>query len=279
MEGQSELVERVVRMQLTSPDFAEYCVAHVTDPKHRFLFSRNEDEAERRLYVRLLEGRGHQKRAETPAVVAPASAPGRTSSLMTHGGTAVLWMSLLDYFSSTPGVRGPHMPHMFRTEADLAAFVDILDGAQREHVSLEDVVQFMLRRLPMTEVFLYVLCYMCDVRVHEVRRETRRRSSGACVTDSADGASDDKTLQAAGTLLFIANMLLLQHDALERPLRYLSVFEFYMQRMVEALAGTVPKNSPVATFLRETVMVWSEGHVFGEEALDCMKRAIGCSLG
>ncbi|EKF30532.1 hypothetical protein MOQ_005656 [Trypanosoma cruzi marinkellei] len=277
MEGQSELVERVVRMQLTSPDFAEYCVAHVTDPKHRFLFSRKDDEAERRLYMRLLEERSHQKRAETSAVMASASTPGGITSFITHGGTAVLWMSLLDYFSFTSSVHGPHMPHMFRTETDLSAFIDMLDGTQREDISLEDVVQFMLRRLPMTEVFLYILCYMCDVCIHEVRKETRHRS-GVCLSNSIEGTSDDTRLQAAGTLLFIANMLLLQHDTLERPVRYLSVFEFYMQRMVEALARTALKNSPVATFLHETVMVWSEGHVFGEEVLDCMKRAIGCSL-
>ncbi|RNF19089.1 uncharacterized protein Tco025E_04279 [Trypanosoma conorhini] len=271
MGPQSDLVERVVRMQLTSPGFAEYCVAHVTDPKHRFLFAQDDDSAERRLYVRLLGQLGGQ------AAAAPAAASG-ASGTAGPGQASALWLSLLDCFSSTRGVRGPHMPHMFRTEGDLAAFLDMLDSANRDGAAIEGVVLFMLRRLPMTEAFLYVLWYLCDARVHEARKERRHRGE-AHDANAVDAAAEDTTLQAAGTLLFIANMLLLKHEGLESPVRYISVFEAYMQRMVEALAGAAPRDSPVAAFVRETVAVWCDGGVFAEETLLRMKRALGPASG
>ncbi|ESL06033.1 hypothetical protein TRSC58_06299 [Trypanosoma rangeli SC58] len=277
MVSQNDLVERVLRMQLTSPDFAEYCVAHVTDPKHRFLFTQDDDSAERRLYVRLLGQLGGQATAaKTTATGAPVPASGASYAAV-HGRVSALWMSLLDYFSSTSGVHGPHMPHMFRTETDLAAFLDMLDGVQRDSAAIEGAVQFMLRRLPMTESFLYVLCYLCDERVHEAR-DKKRHCDNICGCN-ADGTAGEMALQAAGTLLFIANMLLLRHERLEWPVRYISVFEVYMQRMVEALAGAAPQNSPVAAFVRETVTVWSDSGVFAEKTLLHMKRALGSASG
>lgn len=47
-------VTHVVHLQRTSPNFAEYCVTHIADPSHQFLFSTN-DTVERRLYLRLLD--------------------------------------------------------------------------------------------------------------------------------------------------------------------------------------------------------------------------------
>lgn len=51
-----EWVARAVQLQCSSPNFAEFCVAHVTDPRYFFLFS-TADTADRHLYLRLLEER------------------------------------------------------------------------------------------------------------------------------------------------------------------------------------------------------------------------------
>ncbi|KEG06720.1 hypothetical protein DQ04_12581020 [Trypanosoma grayi] len=269
MDASNELVASVVRMQLSSPNFAEYCVAHVTDPKHRFLFAKDES-AERLQYTRLLAK--HQQQESSNAGAA-AAGPHSTSSLgCGSNAAAALWASLLDYFASARNVRGPHMPHMFRTEKDLAEFVELLNGAQSDGACREGVVQHMLRRLPMTETFLYVLCFLCDTQVQEAHRAARLRGDAA-----AAAAVDDATLQSAGTLLFIANMLLAEHEALSRPLRYKAAFAAYELRMVAVLAAAAPRDSQVAVFLRETVSVWAACATFDAETLLQMKQATGCA--
>lgn len=321
--SREELVQRVVQMQMTSPHFAEYCVAHVTDSKHKFLFDATDSE-ERRLYCSLLQRMRGGFISDESRECAGATATGTERQRQRHRHRVLtLWQSLSHYFTSAAAagattfcsrvaasaavVYGPHMPHMFRNIKDLAAFVEMVDAAPRGEEHQRAIVQFMRGRLPMTEVFLHVMLQLCDGYVYEAwcmqaqkpveemcmrggknQKEEEGGSAYGMASRRKDAASwstnytapsdimvDEAALQKGGTVIFLANMLMAEHEAFGRPLRYGAVFEHYILRMVQLLARYAMDGSEALAFVRETVEVWTEGNVFAPATLQDMRDAVG----
>ncbi|KAG8347203.1 hypothetical protein ERJ75_001768100 [Trypanosoma vivax] len=279
MRNEEEIIKKVVQLQRSSANFAEYCVAHATDPKHKFLFDKKSNG--RDLYVSML--------ANSQCNEAASEMTGYDSARRARA----LWPSLCTAFSTPRAVRGPHMPHTFASLKELTKFVSMVEAAASRAALQNEVVQFMVQRLPMTETFLHVVSCLCDAYVHEARvealhmdaapslsvavvtRSTEKGKGGGNTTTGSRGTVSEKVLQRVGTLLFILNRVMVQHESMERPLRYREVFYFYFLSIVRLMTKWAPRESEVHLFVRNTVGMWSSGNIFTAEELWKLKSAVG----
>lgn len=194
------VVAHAVYLQRTSPNFAEYCVAHVTDPAHGFLYS-SKDTPDRRLYLRLLdearalERSARVRREETDAGRGPSSRSLFFCSQPPSSGEPLclsdydvdtLWSDMGELFAlpvaaASPtlgggaqgrpsGVRtphavvvvGPHAPHLFSSKASLRRFLLGLlrAAADPTEAHTDAVLSAMQGHLPLTEAGLHVAAYV-----------------------------------------------------------------------------------------------------------------------
>nr|CCC89420.1 conserved hypothetical protein [Trypanosoma congolense IL3000] len=178
-----ETVRNILYRQLTCPDFAMYCVEHAADPSLKFLFSR-EDSSERQLYRALLQKVNMgSNRSYVKSVGGKNCCSGRQSGASAR--VWALWYLLAERFAgagSSAAVRGPHVPHTFRSVEDLAEFVALVDSAVSDNNDHEPLVRYMRGRLPMTEVFLHIIYYICEDYITQVRRSTSKSFIQLCIS-------------------------------------------------------------------------------------------------